>query len=192
MLLATGAEVTAVEPVPGMRDQLRAAIPDVEVLDGTAEAMPFADASLDAVTVAQAFHWFRFDQALAEIRRVLRPGGGLAIVFNERDARTGWVARWNDALQWHTRTIAAYQSTAWTTVLEGAGFERVGGARVEWSERLTRPLLAARVRSVSYVAEQPEAVQEELAARVVALVDGQPEPFELPYVTHVWWGTIPS
>src|SRR3954454_1555934 len=83
LLVPSGATILAVEPVPGMRDELRVAVPDVEVVDGTAEAMPFPDASVDAVTVAQASHWSRFDEALAEIRRVVRPGGGLAILFNQ-------------------------------------------------------------------------------------------------------------
>src|SRR5436190_13208524 len=76
LLVATGADVVAVEPVPGMREQLSEVLPEIEVLDGTAEAIPLDDGSLDVVTVAQAFHWFNFDEALAEIRRVLRPGGG--------------------------------------------------------------------------------------------------------------------
>src|SRR5207248_923565 len=87
-LVASGADVVAVEPVAGMRDQLSEVLPDIDVLDGTAEAIPLPDDSVDVVTVAQAFHWFKFDEALAEIRRVLRPAtGGLAILFNQRDER---------------------------------------------------------------------------------------------------------
>ncbi len=121
-LLATGAEVTAVEPVPGMRDQLLAVVPGVEAIDGTAEAIPLPDGSADLVTVAQAFHWFRFDEALAEIARVLRPGGWLAILFNERDHDEPWVADWNELIDWHGRTISRYQTTDWTSVLTGGGF----------------------------------------------------------------------
>ncbi len=191
LLAATGAEVVAVEPVPGMRDQLELACPDVRVLDGTAEAIPLADASVDVVTVAQAFHWFRFEEALAEIRRVLRPGGGLAILFNERDSRAGWVAAWNDAIEWHRRTIAVYQATDWTEVLEGGGFTGVGRFEVDWDEPTDRERLAARVRSVSYVAEEPAEVQQQYVDRVLALVDGFPETFAVPYRTHVWWAHRP-
>ena len=189
LLVSTGATVIAVEPVPGMRDQLRSTTPEVEVLDGTAEAMPVEDAFLDAVTVAQAFHWFRFEEALAEIRRVLRPGGGLAILFNERDARTPWVQHWNAAIEWHSRLIARYQDTDWTALLEGAGFADVGRFDIEWKQPMTRELVAARVRSVSYIAEEPAAVQQDYVDRVLALVDGVEEPFDLPYVTHLWWCT---
>jgi SAM-dependent methyltransferase len=81
-LAVTGARVIAVEPVRAMR----ALIPvGIEAVDGTAEAIPVDDGSADAVTCGQAFHWFEPVAALAEIHRVLRPGGGLAIVANLRD-----------------------------------------------------------------------------------------------------------
>ena len=188
LLVATGADVVAVEPVSGMRDQLSEVLPEIDVLDGTAEAIPLDDDSLDVVTVAQAFHWFKFDKALAEIRRVLRPGGGLAILFNQRDEREPWVAKMNNVIQWHTRTVARYQTTDWVGLLNGAGYDGVGAETVEWDQPLTRELLASRVRSVSYVADEPASVQQDYVDRVVALVDGFDETFPLPYVTHVWFG----
>lgn len=187
LLAGAGADVVAVEPVEGMRTQLVVAVPGVEVLDGTAEAIPLPDASVDVVTVAQAFHWFRFDEALAEIRRVLRPGGGLAILFNERDERTQWVKIWNDVIEWHSRRIAYYQHTDWSALLDAAGFAGVGSAHIDWEQPMTRELIAARVRSVSYVAEEPADVQQDYVDRVLALVAGFDEPFDLPYVTHLWW-----
>ena len=81
-LVATGAEVIAVEPVP----EMRAALPALaRAVDGTAEDMPLDTGSADAVAVAQAFHWFNGDAALTEIHRVLRPGCSLALVWNRRD-----------------------------------------------------------------------------------------------------------
>lgn len=188
LLVPTGADVVAVEPVPGMRDQLSEVLPEIEVLDGTAEAIPFDDDSLDAVTVAQAFHWFKFDEALSEIRRVLRPGGGLAILFNQRDEREPWVAKMNEVIQWHTRTVSRYQATDWTGLLSGAGYVGIGAETVEWTQPLTRELLASRVRSVSYVADEPAEVQQDYVDRVLALAEGFDETFPLPYVTHVWFG----
>jgi len=81
-LVPSGARMLAVEPLA----ELRALVPPgIEVLDGRAEAIPVEDDAVDAVTVAQAFHWFDEERALAEIRRVLRPGGLLALVSNRRE-----------------------------------------------------------------------------------------------------------
>ena len=83
LLTATGARVIAVEPVEAMREQIPPY--EMEVIAGTAEAMPLPAAAADAVVVGQAFHWFDPNAALIEIHRVLRPRGGLAIVRNCRD-----------------------------------------------------------------------------------------------------------
>jgi SAM-dependent methyltransferase len=91
-LLALGLDVVSVEPLP----QMRALIPaPARAVDGTAEAIPLDDGSVDAVVVGQAWHWFDADAALAETRRVLRRGGTLVLVWNLLDT--------SDAL---TRTIA--------------------------------------------------------------------------------------
>ena len=81
-LVPSGARVVAVEPLAEMRSLIPAGI---ETLDGAAEAIPLPDDFADAVTVAQAFHWFDAEAALREIERVVRPGGLLALVSNRRD-----------------------------------------------------------------------------------------------------------
>jgi len=93
LLVPSGAELVVVEPVAGMRTELSRSLPDIEMYDGTAEAIPLPDTSVDAVVSAQAFHWFDAGLALAEIHRVLRPGHGFAMVFNIRDNEVGWVRR---------------------------------------------------------------------------------------------------
>lgn len=75
-LVRTGAELVAVEPVAGMRRKLTASLPSVRALEGTAEAIPLTEGSVDAVLVGQAFHWFDTPVAAREIHRVLRPGAG--------------------------------------------------------------------------------------------------------------------
>ncbi len=91
LLRPTGARLLAIEPVPGMRATFRTVVPDVPVVAGTAEAIPLRDASLDAIVVAQAWHWFDHERALAEVRRVLAPGGALGVVWNARDRTVPWV-----------------------------------------------------------------------------------------------------
>src|SRR6478672_11776732 len=71
-LVALGADVVAVEPGDAMRAVLERVVPEAQVLAGSAEEIPLPDASVDTVTAAQAFHWFRTDEALAEMYRVLR------------------------------------------------------------------------------------------------------------------------
>jgi len=82
-ILAEHADVIAIEPVDGMRAVLDAQVPAARVIAGTAEAIPLRDRSVDAVFVAEAFHWFDLSAAAAEIKRVLRPGGWVAVLFNE-------------------------------------------------------------------------------------------------------------
>src|SRR3954454_13116307 len=77
VIVALGHDVVAVEPLPEMRAELSAALPTVETHAGSAEAIPLADASVDAVVVGQAFHWFDQARAVPELARVLRPGGVL-------------------------------------------------------------------------------------------------------------------
>src|SRR5262245_9960869 len=97
-LAALGHHVVAVEPLPEMLDQLRAAVAGVTAVAGTAESMPLPDGSADVVACAPAFHWFDHDPALAEIARVLRPGGQIALVWNVRDERLPWVSELSDAM----------------------------------------------------------------------------------------------
>jgi SAM-dependent methyltransferase len=76
------AQVIAVEPLDELRAILTERLPVADVRSGAAEAIPLEDASVDAVFAGQAFHWFANDAAVAEIARVLRPGGVLALLWN--------------------------------------------------------------------------------------------------------------
>lgn len=190
-LVELGADVTAVEPVTGMRQQLERVLPDVTALDGTAEEIPAADSSFDVVVVAQAFHWFDAASALAEIARVLRPKGRLALLWNERDETTPWVAEMSRLIRWHERTVSRYQHVDWAVVVAGAGrFTALQERAFSWDQPMTRELLADRVRSISYIATMPTPERERLAAEVVALVSRLPEPFPLPYTCRVQWAQL--
>jgi ubiquinone/menaquinone biosynthesis C-methylase UbiE len=97
VFLANGNRVLAVEPNPDMRDQMRPAVeqhlaapmPQLEIIDATAEATTLPTASINIVAVGRAFHWFDKDRALAEFRRILKPQGWVTLIAAgaDRDAK---------------------------------------------------------------------------------------------------------
>ena len=197
LLVPTGARIIAVEPVEAMRTKLVEVVPGVEVRDGTAEAMPFADASVDCVTVAQAFHWFRAIEALGEIGRVLRPGGGLALMWNSRDTSVPWVARLNEVIRWNRGQIPAYYSGAedWAALVARAGgFTPLQFTSFQHEQEMDLPLLLDRVSSTSYIAALPDDDRARVLDDVRALVSeaGLAEHFALPHRTDLYWCKKPA
>jgi SAM-dependent methyltransferase len=169
-LAATGARVIAVEPVAEMRAALFATLPDVEVLPGTATAIPLADASVDVVTCGQSFHWFATPQALAEIARVLRPGGWLGLVWNVRDERTEWVQALTDIMTPYEGDAPRFHTGAWRRLFPAPRF---GELNERWFDHAhVGPFDAVvmdRVMSVSFIASLPEAEQAQVRAKIAAL-----------------------
>src|ERR1700753_2775966 len=92
-LVARGLDVVAVEPLEGMRAELSRVLPGTPVRAGSAEEIPLPDGAVDTVLAAQAWHWVTPERAAPEVARVLRPGGTLGLVWNERDEREPWVSR---------------------------------------------------------------------------------------------------
>jgi len=169
-LVARGCDVVAVEPV----EEMRAAImPPACAVGGTAEAIGLPDASADAVTVAQAFHWFDGPRALAEIHRVLRPGGVLALIWNRRDTRDDLQARITALLEPHRGAVPAHRDGTWRRALEES--TRFGALREETfanEQRVDAAGLADRVGSISFVAAMGETERAALLARLRALAGG--------------------
>jgi len=181
-LAATGAEVVAIEPVAEMRARIGDAA--AGSLDGTAEAIPLADASADAVTVAQAFHWFDGPAALAEIHRVLRPGGALALVWNRRPLEDPAHAAIERIIAPHRGDAPAHRTGAWRAAFDAT---TLFGPLEERTFTHSRPhdadALADRVGSTSFVAALDDGPQADVIAAVRALAaEG---PVELPYVCEV-------
>jgi SAM-dependent methyltransferase len=180
-LAALGCEVIAIEPV----DEMRAAIgPGIEALDGTAEAMPLPDDSADAVTVGQAFHWFDGPKALAEIERVLRPGGALALVWNRRPAESSDLhAQISEIIAPYRGDAPSHGSGAWRATFAGRDLQE---HRFDFVQRLDADGLADRVGSTSFIAALDEPERARVLERVRALVDGG--AVDVPYVceVHVW------
>jgi ubiquinone/menaquinone biosynthesis C-methylase UbiE len=186
VLEASGAEVVAVEPVPGMRERLAAASPGVQLLDGTAEALPLEDASVDAATVAQAFHWFDGDRALAEIHRVVRGEGRLAVLYNRRRLEDPLQAAIEEILRPVRSQTPAHESERWREAFSRTGlWVAAGEEQTEHVQQLDRAGVVARVASTSFIAGLPDGPRAELLGRIGALVEGREEPMLLPYVCEL-------
>jgi SAM-dependent methyltransferase len=186
-LLPSGVEVVAVEPVAAMREAFAAAVPGVEILDGRAEAIPLPEESVDAVTVAQAFHWFEREAALAEIARVLRPGGGLALIWNERDESVPWVAQLSKLMHWDIR-MPYDVGIDWRDVVdESRRFTPLQKKALKHEQELDADRLVDRVVSTSYIAAMDDAERQTILDGVRALISDFPPRFHLPYVSHVYW-----
>jgi SAM-dependent methyltransferase len=195
LLLSTGAHLWAIEPVPAMRRKVTVLCPDVEILDGTAESIPLPDASLDAVLVAQAFHWFDQPVALAEIARVLRPHGGLSIIWNNRDTSVGWVQRFGDILTRHggTRPYELSVRTDPAPVVARSGlFTPVEVVSFANPVPASPDLVVARAASTSFVSALADGPRAACLAEVRELCATEPElagrdRFDFPHVTYVNW-----
>ena len=170
LLVARGCEVTAVEPVAEMRALIA---PPARAVDGVAEAIGLPDASADGVTVAQAFHWFDGPRALAEIHRVLRPDGVLALLWNRRDLRDGLQRRLTALLEPHRGGVPAHRDNAWRAALEDSPL--FGPLREETfanEQVVDADGLADRIASISFVAAMGEDERAALLRDVRALAGG--------------------
>jgi SAM-dependent methyltransferase len=194
LLAPSGAQLVAIEPVEGMSRHLRSAQPDVPVAAGTAEALPLRAASLDAVTVAQAFHWFDADRAFGELGRVLRPGGRVGLIWNMRDRTTDWVdalwsimdrvekkAPWRDHENWQTSALG-----------ERPGFGEIHAAEFRHEQQLTIDDVVARFESVSHVAVLSDDERELVLDEVRDVLRTHPatagkDTVAIPYRVDAYW-----
>jgi len=183
------ARVLAVEPLDGMRAILEQVVPAAESHAGSAENLPLADASVDGVFAAQAFHWFANDEAVAEFGRVLRPGGVFALVWNEGDdARTDPRPEAYRAYleELHAPSLAAVRAGPPFEELFARGpFGPVAEAAFPHDHVLDRSGMLDNVRSMSWIASMDAAEQEAVVARLAKLV---PEgTYAIPNVANVMW-----
>jgi SAM-dependent methyltransferase len=181
-LAATGARVIAVEPIEEMRALIR---PPIEAVEGSAEEIPLPAGSADGLTVAQAFHWFDGDRALAEIYRVLRPGGALALIWNRRRDDDELAAAVKEIIEPHRAGTPHHRTGDWRNVFESTIlFGPLVEHRFPNSQELDAEGLAMRFGSVSFVAALPDEERNQVLERLRALAaDG---PATLNYVTELF------
>ncbi len=168
------ARVVAVEPLDGMRAVLERVVPEAETLSGSADAIPLEDDAVDAVFVAEAFHWFASAATLAELARVLRPRGTLAILFNHADRdfepplpEAFWEAYRAAAIQKPPEQTVS--SGLWKTPFPGP-FEPLFEESFPNPVELDRAQVLAQASSWSMIAALPEAERSALLARLGELL----------------------
>jgi SAM-dependent methyltransferase len=180
-LVERGLDVVAVDPIAEMLEVLRHSLPDTPALLGTAEEIPLGDNSVDAVLVAQAWHWFDPQRAILEVARVLRPGGRLGLVWNTRDERLGWVRELG-------RIIGRDDDPVRNKVTLPEPFTGLERHQVEWTSYLTPQALIDLVASRSYCITSPTEVRTKTLDKVRTLLATHPalantEGLALPYIT---------
>ena len=187
---ALGHDVVAVEPLAEMLERLRASVPGVETLTGSAERIPLADESVDAVLVAQAFHWFDQEAALAEIARVLRTRGAVGLLWNARDDDEPWVARLSELIgseaEWDHEPPEPLAASTQFGDVERRVFRHV--------QRFDRSTLIDLIASRSFAATMDPPEREKLLAAVGRIYDESAEAaggaeLELPYRTYAFRAT---
>ena len=180
-LVERGLQVIAVDPIAEMLEMLRTALPDTPALLGSAEQIPLPDNAVDAVLVAQAWHWFDQERAVAEIARVLRPGGRLGVLWNTRDERSGWVKDFG-------RIVGLEHDRDNATVDLPEPFTDIATHQVEWTNYITPQALIDYVASRSYCITSPAEVRARTLDEVRELLVSHPSlanatGLAMPYIT---------
>lgn len=194
LLVPFGANVFAAEPVDGMRRGFVTAVPDVPIVAAVAEALPVSEESIDAITVAQAFHWFDSNRAFEEFGRALRPGGRVGLIWNVRDRSSDWVnevwaimdrvekrAPWRDHENWRASELG-----------DRPGFGPLHNEVFRHEQVISPQGVVERIASVSHVAVLAPAERERVLDEVRAVLTGHPDAqgrakLRIPYRVDAYW-----
>jgi SAM-dependent methyltransferase len=187
-LIGFGPRITAVEPTKGMREVLARRLPSVAVMNGSDVNIPLDSDSIDCVIAAQAFHWFDAPVALEEIHRVLVDGGGLGLVWNERDESVDWVASLGRAMRWpeHQPYVVGMD---FSPIIAAGPFVNIERRQFAHQQIMDHDLLRRRVLSTSYIALMDDNDRAQLMGDVDDVIAALPAIVTLPYVTDVYRAT---
>jgi SAM-dependent methyltransferase len=194
LLVPSGATVLAAEPVEGMRRRFILAVPGVPMVAAIAEALPIAPRSLDAVTVAQAFHWFDADRAFGEFARVLRRRGRVGLIWNARDRSSDWVNEvWSIMDQVEKRAPwRDHEKGDGSAPGPGDGFRPLHAETFRQEQSITPEGVVDRIASVSHVAVLPPAERQRVLDKVRGVLTHHPDArgrseLRIPYRVDAYW-----
>jgi ubiquinone/menaquinone biosynthesis C-methylase UbiE len=185
-LVGTGAHVIAVEPGQQMLAQLRRVLPDVEALVGGAEAIPLEDGSVDAVTVGSAFHWFRHDEAVPELHRVLRSGGAVGLIWSSRDRERPLQQEISELIKPLVPPNRPAVGRSTIALAESPLFGQIEQRNFPFVQKLDADGVADRIASVSFVAAAPAERRAELDRKLREVVAAEGGVVDFPYVAEVY------
>ena len=191
-LVERGLDVVAIDPSPNMLAQLRAKLPGVDARVATSEATGLPDASVDAIVVGSAFHWFTRPDAEREMARILRPGGVVGLLWNLRDPSSATVQAFHAAQAHATESQPPEHSRV---TLDPRYFGPTEFGSFPHTQTMRPADLVDLVASRSYVIAMAEPERTRLLDRVRQFVDTSPdligrETFDLPYQTVVRRATV--
>jgi ubiquinone/menaquinone biosynthesis C-methylase UbiE len=182
VLSAFGLDVIAVEPQAPLRDKLAERLGPERVRDGLAEAIPLPDGAVAAVTVADAFHWFDHQPALTEIRRILRPGGGLAVISTLPDwSGASWAHELGSLVSSTRPEHPHFDGPPWQVAVRAAGgWTEPREVRVTTRQPTSPERIVDHMASMSWIAGMADREREQTLERIRALILSGETPDELP------------
>ncbi|CAO3594326.1 unnamed protein product [Absidia cylindrospora] len=193
--------VTAVEPVAGMREQLGQSLPDVALVDGTSWDTTLPSESYDAVIVAQAFHWFDDLKTLQEIHRILKPGGQVLLIWNmESKKNSRWVEELRNVYEEYDGAAPQYRKNHWQKIWGTKEADELFDTplkhhQFDYSMPFLRKNIFPRILSKSYIAILPKDEQDKIEKKVNAVLDDPSFGFTTdatgafiyPHDTDLYW-----
>ncbi|KAI9267868.1 S-adenosyl-L-methionine-dependent methyltransferase [Sporodiniella umbellata] len=199
LLVKEGFDVTAVEPVQGMRDRLCELLPQIQVIEGNSWSIPIESESQDAVVLAQCFHWFSDEKSLEEIHRILKPNGYMFLIWNmESKERAKWVADLRNEYEQYDLSVPQYRHGKWKNAFETEKVRSLYGLplqyeRFENDSPAIRSNIWKRILSKSYIAVLSQEEQKKVQQNVNRILNehsfpaDDSETFVYPHDTDLFW-----
>ncbi|KAI9266715.1 S-adenosyl-L-methionine-dependent methyltransferase [Phascolomyces articulosus] len=194
--------ITAIEPVDPMREQLVALFPQVQTFKGTSWNIPLPSKSQQVVIIGQAFHWFSDIPSLREIHRVLEPGGHLILVWNlESKERSQWVRKLRDLYEQYEGDAPQYRQQKWKAIFEEPEAGQLFDLPLQYQQHsndmlCTRETVIDRImKTRSHIKMLPQEEQNGIRKQIDSILDDSADGFKLddqgyvhyPHDTDIFW-----